>query len=51
MVLPEKQIQKIHGGYFERLGPLVEKCISIFEEFGEEAILYLAIFQKWCQGY
>ena len=31
---------------FERLEPFVEKYISIFEDFGEEAIMYLAIFPK-----
>ena len=31
---------------FERLEPFVEKIISILEDFGEEAIMYLTIFSK-----
>jgi hypothetical protein len=50
MVLPEKQIQKIQGGNFERLGPFVDKHISIFEDVGEEAIMYLAMFPKMVAG-
>ena len=50
MVLTEKQIQKIQGGNFERLGPFVDKHISIFEDVGEEAIMYLAMFPKMVAG-